>query len=179
MSSPRGERLSGSPRTSYNRAAPERVLQPTNISMSHLDQQGRRISPPASATSSTEGRASDSPHDSATASTSQRPEAVGQGLTPSQMPPQPFFKRCLAWMGSNKIATLIGVLTLLLSVGALYMTVMSYRIANNTYKLEKWRDCQDRPVRTTYSSTVGQQELTWCLEHQRRSLMRALARDEL
>ena len=176
MSTPRGERLSGSPRTSYNRAAPERVLQPTNISMSHLDRQGRRISPPASATSSTEGRASDSPHDSTTASTSQRPEAVGQGLTPSQMPPQPFFKRCLAWMGSNKIAT---VLTFILSAGAFYMTIKSYITANNTYRLEKWRDCQDRPVRTTYSSTVGRQELTWCLEHQRRSLVRPLARDEL
>ena len=164
MSGPSGERLSalsagGSSRTSYGRAAPQRALQPTVIPLSHLNQQGRCSPSPASSTSSTEGRASYSTHDSTTASnSSQRPEtdeppgvsdvtiAVVEGLVPSRMPLQPFFKRCLAWMGSNKTVSLIGILTLLPGIGALYITVVSYRIAHNTYVLEKWRDCQDRPV---------------------------------
>lgn len=169
MFSPSGERLSvlpaeGSPRTSYDRAAPERVLQPTIIPLSRLDQQGRCSSPPASATIITERRASDSTHGSTIASnSSQRRETdepldvsnvdvtVGEGLMPSRMPSQPFFfKSCLAWMGSNKIITLIGILTLLLGIGGLYASFKAYRIASNTYRLEKWRDCQDRPVMTTF-----------------------------
>ena len=171
MSSPSGERgsvlpVGGSPRTSYHRTVPESVLPPTIIEMSRLDLQGRCSSPPASGTSNTEGRASDSTHDSTRASnSSQRPEtnvppgvlnadvSVGQGLMPSQMPRQPFFKRCLTWMDSNKIDTLMGTLGFLVSIVVLYMTARSYRIANNAYTMERWRDCQDRPVRTTYGST--------------------------
>lgn len=174
MSSPSGERLSvppaeGSPRTSYHRAAPERVLQPTIIPLSRLDQQGRCSSPPASATIITERRASDSTHGITIASnSSQRREtdepldvsnvdvAVSEGLVPSRIPLQPFFERCLAWTGSNKMVTLLGVLTLLLSSGALYITLVSYRVAYNTYRLERWRDCQDRPVTSPYISTVCQ-----------------------
>ena len=160
MSGPSGERLSalsagGSSRTSYGQTAPQGVLQPTTIPLSHLDHQGRCTSPPASSTSSTEGRASDSTHDSTRASnSSQRPEpdeppgvsdiniAVVEGLVPSRRPLRTFFKYCLAWMGSNRAVTL----TLLLGIGTLYVTVVSYRIARNALVLEEWRDCQDRPV---------------------------------
>ena len=170
MSNPSRERLSilpaeGSPRTLFDGAAPEceRGLQSANIPMSRLDQQGRRSSAPASATSSPDGRASDSTDDSTTVSTPpQRPEG-GEPLDvlnenaiarESVVPPRRYFKRCLAWMDSNKMITLIGILALSLSAGALYTTVVSYRIADNTYRLERWRDCQDRLVRTTYNSTV-------------------------
>lgn len=191
MSGPSEERLSVSPagsflRTSYRRAAPERVLQPADIPMSRLDRQGRCSSPPASVMSGTEPGASDSTHDSTTASNfSQRPETeepphvlniditTNESLMPSR------FKRCLAWMGSSKTSTQLGILALLLAIGTLYLTIMSYIITNNTYTLEKWRDCQDRPVRTIYNSTVRQQELTWCLEYYYRSLVRPLTRDGL
>ena len=166
MSGPSEERLSVLPagsflRTSYRRSAPERVLQPADIPMSRLDRQGRCSSPPSSVMSGTEPGASDSTHGSDTApNSSQRPETeepshflnidvtADESLMPSR------FKRCLAWMGSNKTATLLGILALLLGVGTLYPTIKSYIIAKNTYTLEKWRDCQDRPVRTIYSSTV-------------------------
>ena len=174
MSSPKAETLSvlpaeDSPRTSNPRAAPEPILQPTIIPLGRLDQQGRCNSPPTPATSSTERRAKDSTHDGTTASnSSQRPETVEPlnvsnvdvtvdgALVPSRIPLQPFFKRCLAWMGSNKMITLIGILTFLLGIGGLYVAFKAYKIASNTYTLERWRDSQDRPVMTPYTCTVCQ-----------------------
>ena len=57
-----------------------------------------------------------------------------------------FLARSLSWMGSNKSLTILGILTLGLGVGGLYVAAVSYNVAMRTYVIERWKDCQDRPV---------------------------------
>lgn len=57
-----------------------------------------------------------------------------------------FVARCLAWMGSNKAVTTIGLVTLALGIAGLYVAIISYSVAYRTYAIERWKDCQDRLV---------------------------------
>ena len=57
-------------------------------------------------------------------------------------------------MGSNKAVTLVGLLTLVLGIGGSYVAVLSYYIAYKTYTMERWKDCQDRPVRSAYGGLL-------------------------